>query len=154
LKKFRFTIGISLLAASSAFASHANNDTLVLSSRPPSPPTTLHIKNVVLTAYVPEKSTTATGPNANHPGIAAAFTMFPKGTIISIPNQEIMLTVDDTGRDVMKDAKHGICHIDLRVPPSSSSPHALHAAFQRALAIGRRNVDIYVIFPSKHSHSS
>jgi hypothetical protein len=102
-----------------------------------------------MTAYVPENPTTATGRNANSPGIAADWGVFPPGTRISIPGKGTF-TVDDTGGALRRDAKKGIRHIDLRIPPSypNSKPTiAYKIAYRHAMTIGKQWIDAYVLLP-------
>jgi len=138
-------IGVSLLASRSVIVHTANSATLVTKTavaHQGSQPLKLRL---LLTAYVPDEGTkTATGRNANHPGIAADFKTFPPGTKTFIPGKGTF-GVDDTGGAMRKDAKHGIHHIDLRIIPTFN-------AYHRAMTIGRQWIDAYVIFPpSKHS---
>jgi 3D (Asp-Asp-Asp) domain-containing protein len=100
---------------------------------------------LLMTAYVPRRGAkTATGKDANHPGIAADFSMFPPGTKIALPGRDA-LSVDDTGGAMRQDARKGICHIDLRIPRSST-------AHRHAREIGKQWIDAYVIFP-QNSHN-
>jgi 3D (Asp-Asp-Asp) domain-containing protein len=139
LKLFLFlAIGVSLLAASSVVVQNANSATLVTKSESVVSDTQPLKLRLLLTAYVPDEGArTATGRNANHPGIAADFATFPPGTEIFIPGKGTF-KVDDTGGAMRQDAKQGIRHIDLRIPPSNTAHH-------HAMAIGKRWIDAYVI---------
>lgn len=109
---------------------------------------------VLLTAYVPaDGSKTATGRNANLPGIAADFTLLPRGTKVSIPGKGTFV-VDDTGGDMRKARRKGFYHIDLRIPPShriKDRTRAFDKAYEQAFAIGKRWVDVEVVYPHEES---
>jgi 3D (Asp-Asp-Asp) domain-containing protein len=155
LKKI-LAIGVSLLASCLLVFQNADNATLVTNravvqhSAPLLKPKT-HRVRVLLTAYVPDPGAkTATGRNANLPGIAADFKLLPAGTKISIPGRGTFV-VDDTGGRMRQDnRKKGICHLDLRVLPSHHATDdltAMEIANHRAMVIGKRWIYVYVVLP-------
>lgn len=153
LKKI-LVIGVSLLAACSVFAENANNAMLVPKLVAPQATTSsfkprVRRVRILLTAYVPGKGKkTATGRDANLPGIAADFKLLPPGTKIFIPGRGTFV-VDDTGGQMRIDAREkGIYHLDLRIPP----PYHLHdhltaqkIAYQEAYDIGKKWINVYII---------
>ena len=147
-----FAIGVSLLAASSVVVQNANSATLVTKPESVVSDTRPSKLRLLLTAYVPDEGAkTATGRNANHPGIAADFGVFPPGTEIFIPGKGTF-QVDDTGGAMRRDAKQGIRHIDLRIPPSYRGTDTLIAfqqAHHHAMAIGKQWIEAYVMLPSE-----
>ena len=134
-------IGISLFAARTFVFNHANSATSVTHKAPLQNVRFVKVR-LLMTAYVPRKGRkTATGGNANHPGIAAAFHIFHPGTRIFLPGRGTF-DVDDTGGAMRQDAKKGIIHIDLRIPRYHRD------AYRRAMAIGKQWVDAYIVVPS------
>ena len=147
-------ISVSLLAASLFFAQTADSATLVSSLAPQQ---TRRVR-ILLTAYVPDEGTkTATGRNANLPGIAADFKLVPAGTTVVIPGKGSFV-VDDTGGQLRKDARNkGICHLDLRILPAYRTDDRIDAfnkAHRRAMAIGKSWVDVYIVSPEKNGSQS
>lgn len=143
-----------MLAACSVFAQNANNAMLVpklvghkvtTSSFKPR----VRRVRILLTAYVPGRGKkTATGRNANLPGIAADFKLLPPGTKVLIPGRGTFV-VDDTGGQMRIDArKKGIYHLDLRIPPPyhrHDHSTAQNIAYREAYDIGKQWIDVYIL---------
>lgn len=78
---------------------------------------------------------TATGADAEKPGLGADFDWFPPGTRVKIPGVGL-LTVDDTGGGARQAAKRGIAHFDVRMPRRRGETN--EDAYRRAVAFGMR----------------
>jgi len=94
---------------------------------------------------------TSTGKNAwRTDGVAADLRILPYGTKLVIPGIGIRV-VDDTGDDMRRSAKMGICHIDVRfrLPDGTEDcPEERKKCHQRAREFGVQWKDVVVLDPA------
>lgn len=91
---------------------------------------------------------TTTGKNSwKTLGVAADLNLLPPGTKLKIPTVGERI-VDDSGGDMRKNAKKGICHIDVRygIPDEVEiCPEEIKKCHQQAISFGRKYLKIEIL---------